>query len=204
MDTAEKDSIRGEMKSRRRELSREEVLAKSDQIQNSLFSQAEFAKAKTISFYVAKQEDREVETEHMIKDCLQSDKQVLVPLVSGETKLSLCELEDYDRELEPGAFGVLEPKPSCRRVRPLEQTDLLIVPGLAFDLQGYRLGYGGEYYDSLIQDASSTRPNISTIGLAYEFQILEKLPHESHDMPVDKVITEERVIHTSSNRPDEE
>ena len=192
----EKKTTREKFKSLRMRLSREEVLTKSAQIKKLLFGLPEFAKAKTIAFYVAKQTGREVETEDMIKESLAVDKRVLVPVVDKATrKILFSELRDYDSELAHGAFNILEPKPSCRRLVPIRESGLVIVPALVFDLQGHRLGYGGGYYDRLLRELASTKSLLPFVGLAYELQVVDKLPKTLLDVPVNILVTEKRVLH---------
>ena len=192
----EKKTIREKFKSFRTRLSKEEVLTKSARIKKLLFGLSEFTMAKTIAFYVAKQANKEVETEEMIKESLTAGKRVLVPIVDKTArKIFFSELRDYDSELAPGAFGILEPKPSCRRLVPTAESDLMIVPALVFDLQGHRLGYGGGYYDRLLRELASIKPSLPFVGLAYELQVVDKLPKTSRDAPVNILVTEKRVLH---------
>ncbi len=191
----EKKVIRQKFKSLRMRLSKEEVVIKSAQIKKSLFELPEFARSKTIVFYVAKQVSREVETEEMIKESLKMGKRVLVPVVDNAArKILFSELRDYDSELAPGAFDILEPKPSCRRLVPASESDLIIVPGVAFDMGGHRLGYGGAYYDRLLRELASVKPSLPLVGLAYEPQVVEKLPNTSRDVPINILVTEKRVL----------
>lgn len=191
----DKKLIREKFKSIRTKLSREEVSAKSIRIQKLLFSLPEFRRAKTVCFYVAK--GNEVQTERAIKDSIKLGKRVLVPITDKKTgKLALSELLNYDDELEPGAFGVLEPKPACRRIVPATEADLIIVPGVVFDLHGHRLGYGKGYYDRFLREISALKTDAPFIGLAYEYQVLNEIPHGSDDISVHKIVTEKRVIKT--------
>lgn len=192
----EKTPTRKKFKLLRMRLSKEEVLAKSSQIKKLLFSLPEFVRAKTIAFYVAKKESGEVETEGMIKESLAAGKRVLVPVVDKvRRKIQFSELLDYDSELAPGAFNILEPKPSCRRFVPVQEIDLVIVPALAFDLKGYRLGHGGGYYDRLLREIASAKPSTPFVGLAYEMQVVDNLPKTFRDVPVNILVTEKRVLH---------
>jgi 5-formyltetrahydrofolate cyclo-ligase len=192
----EKKTARGKFKPLRMRLSREEVLTKSARIKKLLFGLSEFTMAKTIAFYVAKQAGREVETEEMIKESLMAGKRVLVPIVDkAARKIFFSELRDYDSELAPGEFDILEPKPSYRRLVPATESDLMIVPALVFDLQGHRLGYGGGYYDRLLRELASIKPSLPFVGLAYELQVVDKLPKTSRDVPVNILVTEKRVLH---------
>jgi 5-formyltetrahydrofolate cyclo-ligase len=186
-----KDEIRERILGIRRRLLRMEIEEKSRRIKEKLFGTHEFKGAEVILFYVS--HDNEVSTEGMIKDSLKFWKKVAVPVtIKEEGKILLFELRDYERELERGAFGILEPKASLRREISPEEIELAIIPGVVFDLRGYRVGYGGGYYDRFL-------PNVKRsflIGLAFEEQIVEVIPDEAHDIRVDKVITEERIIET--------
>lgn len=188
-----KEMVRSRMNGFRSGLSKAEVLAKSEEIRRGLFHLQEFRCARTVCFYVAK--GNEVQTEQPIRDSMRMGKRVLVPItdtVSGT--LILSELRDY-AELERGAFDVLEPRSECRRIVSSIEADLVSVPGVAFDLHGHRLGYGGGYYDRLLKEILSQGCGASFIGLAYDFQVLDNIPHSSNDVAVHKIVTEKRVVY---------
>jgi 5-formyltetrahydrofolate cyclo-ligase len=126
----------------------------------------------------------------MIKEALKLGKMIAVPIVEKEKTLSLSELKDFENELEVGKFGILEPKLEYRRRVNLEEVELVIVPGIAFDKNGNRIGYGGGYYDYLLKKMK----DVSFIGLAYELQIVTQIPIEEKDISVHKIITEDRII----------
>ena len=127
----------------------------------------------------------EVETRQLIAQMLATGKRVVVPRVDGQD-VELCELRDPERELAPGSFGVLEPsRDGCRRVDP-GALDLVLVPGVAFDRRGHRLGQGGGYYDRLLSRVPRTTP---TVGLCFAFQLLDQLPTDPHDQAVQKVLS---------------
>jgi 5-formyltetrahydrofolate cyclo-ligase len=190
-----KKEIREEFKLLRARQPREEALAKSSRIQEILFELPEFKEAEAVSFYVTKPGSGEVETEQMIKASLRMGKRVLLPIVEKMSKrLVLSELRDFDAELAPGAFNVPEPKQSFRRPMPARECDLIIVPGVVFDMHGYRLGFGGGYYDRLLREIASLRLGIPFVGLAYELQVVDRLPHTWHDVAVHILVTEERVL----------
>lgn len=195
MANLNKKEVREKFKLLRARQPRKEALAKSSRIQELLFELPEFRVAKTASFYVTKPGSGEVDTEQMIKASLGTGKRVLVPIVDKMAKkLVLSELKDFDAELTPGAFNVPEPKSSYRRPIPARECDLIIVPGIVFDLHGYRLGFGGGYYDRLLREIASLRLGIQFVGLAYELQVVDKLPHTWHDVAVHILVTEERVL----------
>lgn len=191
-----KKAVREKIKKIRSELSKE-VLLKSVKIQKRLFSLPEFEQAKIVSFYVAK--ENEVQTEQMIKDAIRMGKRVLVPITDKQSgRLVFSELRDYDAELELGAFGVLEPKPEYRRIVSPAETEVIVVPGVAFDTYGHRLGHGKGYYDRFLREVFSAKSNVPSVGLAFEFQILKECPHTHGDVPVYKIVTEKRVISSRS------
>lgn len=195
MASLNKKGVREKFKVLRARQPREEALAKSSQIQGILFELPEFRKAKTVSFYVTKPGSGEVDTEQMIKESLRMGKRVILPIVEkAAKKLALCELRDFDVELEPGTFNVPEPKSEYRRPVPCRECELVIVPGIAFDLHGHRLGFGGGYYDRLLREIVSLRLGVPFVGLAYELQVVDNLPHTWNDVAVHILVTEKRVL----------
>ena len=188
-----KINLREDIKNTREKLPREEVEEKSNLIKENLFSLPEFKSAHTVAFYVSLKKSNEVETEEMIKSALRMKKKVLVPITDLiENKLVFSEIKKFD-DLAPGAFDILEPVPEIRKIFPYEAIRLVVVPGIVFDLLGHRIGYGFGFYDRFL---SQLTKYVIKIGLAFEMQIVEKLPNESHDAKVDKVITEKRIIET--------
>ncbi len=185
-----KEDIRNKILSLRKSLPLEEAMKKSLKIQKILFNLPEFINAKTILFYVSTK--NEVKTENMIKKSLKKGKRVIVPISNVKEKtLTLSELKDFDKELEPGSFNILEPKKEfIRKVSP-EEIDLIIVPGVAFDEDRERIGYGMGFYDKFL---NSLKRRVPVIGLAYEFQIVDDIPVHDKDVTVDKIITEKRII----------
>jgi 5-formyltetrahydrofolate cyclo-ligase len=100
-------------------------------------------------------------------------------------------IKDPEHDLVPGYYNIPEPDPGrCKRVESSE-IDAAVIPGSVFDIQGGRLGYGGGYYDRfLVNDA----PQAKRIGLAFELQVVDKVPVEPHDQPLDILITEKRIV----------
>jgi len=181
-----KNSLCGDLIENRKKISKSEVLEKSELIKNRLFEMKDFQQALTILFYVSY--DNEVYTHDMIKESIKLGKNVIVPKSDKENrKLILSKLNNWE-DLVKGAYGILEPK----EIDPIsiDKIDLIIVPGVGFDKQGRRIGHGKGYYDNLLRNSKKT----IHIGLAFEFQIVEKIPTEAHDVPVQKIITEKRVI----------
>lgn len=150
----------------------------------------EYHAAQTVMFYVDVRD--EVRTRQALPAALASGKRIVVPYcVDGE--LELFWLENMD-ELELGMYRILEPKADLRDVaaKRLQPTDLdlIMVPGVAFDRNGGRTGHGKGYYDKLLQHA---RMNTPLIALSFECQLFEEIPAESHDIYMDKVVTESAV-----------
>ena len=186
----QKDGIRKKILSLRRSQPKEEKRKKDSLIQDRLFKLPEFIKAKTILFYISTED--EVGTEQIIKRALKENKRVIVPVSKVEERnLSLSELKDYDSELELGAFNILEPKKEFRRFISPDELDLIVVPGVAFDSSGNRLGRGMGFYDRFLK---RIKRKIPILGLAYEFQIVDEIPVDDKDVSVDKIVTEDRII----------
>lgn len=136
----------------------------------------------------------EVRTSGVVEWAILNGKRVIVPITDRTSKrLIFSELKHPERELEKGNYGIPEPKPEFRRPVPLEEADVALVPGVAWDLQGFRIGYGAGYYDRSI---NSLHTPVIKLGLAYEFQMLSKIPRSPFDRRVNKIVTEERIIDT--------
>lgn len=185
-----KDEIRKEILVMRGAHPQPARLIKSAEIGERLFSLDAFARARTVLFYAAKGD--EVLTKGMILRALSGGKRVVLPVVRQQD-LVLSEIKSFEGDdLAPGKFGILEPK----IVVPVEprKIEVVIVPGVAFDEHGNRVGFGKGYYDRLLKRLEKGIPRI---GLAYEFQIVPKIPAGEWDIPVHTIITEKRVITTS-------
>lgn len=150
----------------------------------------EYAAAKTVMYYVDVR--AEVRTRHELPRAIDGDKRIVVPYcVDGELELFLLESMD---ELETGMYKILEPSVDLRDVPekkiPVEELDLVMVPGVAFDARGARMGHGKGYYDKLLENA---RPDTPLVALAFECQMFPEIPVREHDVFMDKVITEQQV-----------
>jgi 5-formyltetrahydrofolate cyclo-ligase len=163
----------------------------SREIVRTFMSLPEYQTAKTVLFYLDVRS--EVRTRHNLEDALASGKKIVVPYcVEGEV-LELFRLEALD-ELSTGMYRILEPKPELRS-RPekrvdVEDVDLIMVPGVAFDRRGGRTGHGKGYYDKLLEHA---RPDTPLVALAFECQMFPEIPMHPHDVFMDKVITEKAI-----------
>ena len=191
-----KEKIRKDILQRRLSLSSEEIKNKSNQIFLNLVKTTEFLNSQNIMFYVATRS--EAQTEEMIKASLKMGKRIFVPIILPDCiNLAPSRLIDFDRELEKGKKGILEPKKEYRRLFPPENIELIILPGIAFDLAGNRIGRGLGYYDNFFKKVS---PSTKLIALAFEMQIIEKVSAHRNDIPVHKIITEDRIITTVSRK----
>jgi len=178
-----KQELRKEALLRRKSLPLEERREKSKAIIKYLIQSPFFRQARRILFYASF--DHEVETWEGIKVALAQGKEVYLPRTNiKEKRLSLHRLTDLE-ELTPGAYGILEPPVQNPKIDP-EALDLIVCPGVAFDLRGGRLGYGGGYYDRLLAKAQKAK----RVALAFECQIFETLPLETHDIRMEVIITE--------------
>ncbi|MDR7416124.1 MAG: 5-formyltetrahydrofolate cyclo-ligase [Armatimonadota bacterium] len=176
--------------------------AKSRAILERVFRLPPFRQARTVLFYV--DAGSEVRTRAFIPRAMALGKRVAVPYCArdeqGQDALRLFLLQDL-QELEPGAFGILEPKPELRgypeRALAAQEVDMVLVPGVVFDRRGGRIGHGWGYYDRLLR---SVRPDCWLVGLAYECQVVEEVPMEPRDVFVDLVVTE-RAVYVGRGRP---
>ncbi len=185
-----KAEIRKEVGQKRDSISMEERDEKSKRIMDTLFSLKEFKDAMVVHFFVNIKS--EVFTCEMIKGALAVGKRVVVPFIdSANRRLLLSEIKDYEKDLTPGYWGILEPKRESFRETSIDDVDLMVIPGLAFDKKGGRIGYGAGYYDRLL---SVRKKKMPLITVAYELQIVEDVPTHERDVSVDKIVTESRVI----------
>ena len=152
-----------------------------------------FAGASLVLMHVAAFAD-EVQTRPMLRAVLEAGKRLACPRIdSVNRRLDLFEVENLDRDLPPGFRDIREPSATCRPVGPLE-VDWALVPGVAFDSLGYRLGRGGGYYDRLL---ITLRPDIPCWALIYAEQWVAEVPREPHDLPLDGV-TDSRTTRVGS------
>ncbi|HWJ03001.1 MAG TPA: 5-formyltetrahydrofolate cyclo-ligase, partial [Verrucomicrobiae bacterium] len=137
----------------------------------------------------------EVETTQLVLDALAMGKRVIVPVCNPDKTITPKEIRNLTEDLESGTWGIREARVECPEIDPAE-IDLVLVPGVGFDQQGNRLGYGAGYYDRFIP---RLRQNVPLVALAFEAQILPDITPDPHDHPMDLVVTEERIIHCRKN-----
>lgn len=161
------------------------VREKSEKIMERLFSLDDFIGASTVMFYIDMR--NEVETKSAVERAFDMGKRVIVPKVKKGYGLLAIEIHSL-KELEPGTFGVLEPVKN--EEIPLEDIDLVVVPGVAFNEMGFRLGYGGGYYDNFLP---KLRKDAKKVAVAFDMQLVEDLPTEPHDVRMDMIVTETKL-----------
>ena len=182
-----KSSLRKEKIRWRGSMPADEARTKSGLIAAAVKALPEYSSAKTILFYVSAKPN-EVDTHGLIRDALSGGLRALVPATDFDRQqLIISELKDMS-ELAPARFGLLEPHPGSLRPTDAKETDVIVVPGVAFDNRCRRIGFGGGYYDRLLAGLSAT-----SIALGYEGQMVELVPTDSNDVPVDIVVTESRI-----------
>ena len=168
----EKKELRQQFKALRKELKSDE---KDERIAQNVLKALNFS-----SYFVYLSFGSEVGTEKIIEGLKEKSRKICVPLVEG-SEMRCVPLTD---KLKKGAYGILEPESGED-----QRCDVALVPMLAVDKKGYRLGYGGGYYDKFF----AAHPHVFKVGIAYEGQWVESLPHEETDVPLDALITEEGV-----------
>ncbi len=171
--------IRSKIKARLESQRERDRRRKSRLIKEALFGVSVFKKAKRVMFYIAF--GGEVDTEDMIKEAQELGKIIVVPVCKKNRIIKAC-LLGKDAKLARGPYGIWEPV--VQECVDLKHLDLVIVPGIAFDKKGNRLGRGKGYYDRFLKRLPR---KTTSIGLAYDFQILPSVPAKAHDVGVNKV-----------------
>jgi len=178
------------MRAMRQALPPEDVGNHSFEIARRIMALGEVADSETVCIYASV--GKEVQTGFLKKSFLQSQKRVIIPdwegwkLGSGIRLAQIFSQNDVLREDRV----VPQPRQTTDRAIPAEEVELFLVPALAFDRSGNRLGMGGGYFDRLLKLAS---PRATIIGMAFEFQIVRTLPREKHDVPVNQIVTQAAV-----------
>ena len=156
----------------------EEIQTRSAALCRKFLQTEEYRRARTLYGYLPY--NQEVRTEAILEQAMADGKKVAVPKVYGD-EMKFIFLEDLT-QVEKGYSGI--PEPIADHPVAEDESALVLMPGLAFDPQGHRIGYGGGFYDKFL----SREPNHPTVALCYDFQVVEKLETEEFDIPVDTVI----------------
>jgi len=171
-------------------MDREQFHNKCSSIEEKILDNPLFLNSTAVMTYIDFR--GEVRTTRIIEHCLSNNIRVIIPVCMPKTRtLLLSELKNIHDDLAESHFGLLEPKQD--KIRPVDarEISLILVPGAVFDPRGYRIGYGAGYYDRFL---SGPAKGIPTFGLAFECQMIEKVPRDEYDMPVDYIFTEDRII----------
>jgi 5-formyltetrahydrofolate cyclo-ligase len=188
---AAKEQIRKDMAKAVNGLTERQRTERTRAIESRLFDFANFLEARIVLLYV--DSDCEVRTKSILRRAYDFNKIVVLPGFDAERrKMAILKVDSLDKDLQPGARGVLEPSPERCKPVPLNKVDIAIIPGQAFDEKGGRVGSGRGYYDRFIPELPATTRKVA---LAFEEQILPLIPTESHDRHVDIIITDKRIIY---------
>lgn len=174
------------MLAHRKALSPQEFVSASLLVQESFLATENYRRARSIIVYAPI--NLEVDTGLIVSSALVSGKRVAFPVVAGH-ELIFREVTDSSL-LRKGSFGILEPGVESKPFM-LEEADILILPGVAFDLKGHRIGYGKGYYDKTIHSLEGCG---KIVGICFDFQLVDEILGESHDVKMDLIITEKRVV----------
>ena len=188
-----KEDLRKTILSKRDSMDAADNKRLSGTICRSLIALSAYESSKTIMCFVSFRS--EVNTGIIIKNILDRGKRLVVPVADIKTKSLKLSYVNSIGDLVPGAYGIPEPSPSSFREASPEDIDLVLVPGACFNLKGYRIGYGGGYYDKFLP---GIRKDALALGLCFDFQIVSSIEPEKHDVPVDMVLTEKRMIKTKA------
>lgn len=174
----DKKELRRNIRIKKEAMSESEIISKSQMLADKFLKSKEYLEASCIYGYLSY--NQEVRTEGILAQALQDGKSVAVPKIFGEEMrfIYITGLE----QIAPGYKGIPEPVADAPVADDVNA--LVLMPGIAFDMNGARIGYGGGFYDRFL----SNEPYHKTIALCYDFQVLENLPTEEFDIPVDKVI----------------
>ncbi len=186
-----KSKIRKDMITALESLSENEIALKTRKIENRLFDFANFVEANITMLYISC--PGEVSSRNIITYCLDYKKIIVLPAFDSQKfRIRLFKIDNIEKDLKPGSRGMLEPDTARCKPVPVECLDIAIIPGIAFDEKGGRIGSGEGYYDRFIPKLPITTRKVS---IAFEDQIIPQIPMESHDKHVDIIITNERTIY---------
>lgn len=180
----EKQYIRQTIKSLRAVMDHQQIIAFSEAIKTKLLSLESVRNADCImAFYSHKNEPLMME---FIRECIDMGKSIALPCVTGEGEMIAAKY-CRDSEMKNNVYGI--PEPAFAGEISCERPDVIIVPGIAFDINLNRIGFGGGYYDRYLAATDAYK-----IGVCFDFQIVGKIDTDSHDVPMDIIVTEKRVI----------
>lgn len=186
----DKKIIRREVLTKRAALGKEGILSLSKKVIENLAEMDYYKNAKTIFTFISF--GSEIDTHEFIKKGISEDKRMLVPVTFHQNREMKPSLLKNFNDLEIGYYNILTPKKESIEYIDPKEIDLVIVPGAAFDKEGYRVGYGGGFYDRFLSEKIS--PDVPKIAIGFDLQIIPQVPREEFDFPVDYIVTESGII----------
>ena len=186
----DKKALRREIGAKKRAMSAEEIERASARLAEKFFQTELYRQAKAIYGYLSY--NQEVRTEPILRRAQADGKRVAVPKVYGD-EMRFLWLDDL-KQVAPGAYGI--PEPIADGPVAMDETALVLMPGLAFDPEGHRLGYGGGFYDRYLEK----HPKLKRVAVAFEFQMMPEVPTEPTDICPHIVVTEESVYTLDADR----
>ena len=179
-----KSDLRRAVLEERKRLPAQEIRRRGEAAGSHFVGLPEYARARVVMFFVSF--GSEIDTRPMIRQALADGKRVAAPRAEPRSRrLVACEIQDPEQDLAPGAHDIREPKDYCPEVAP-ESIDVVVVPAAVWGEDGYRVGYGAGYYDRFLGEVEGA----ARVGLGLELQVVREVPHDSHDLPVDMLVTE--------------
>ncbi len=189
----EKAMLREQGLVERRSLSVRERREKSVQIRDHLKQLTEFERASLVLTFVGAK-DGEVETLPLIATLTQGGRRVAVPSIVARGFMIWRQISGIE-QFSGSRFGIPEPRKDCPEIKKIPPTAVILVPGILYSPTGYRIGYGGGYFDRFLKDFPGT-----SVGVAYQIQVTNRLPVEPHDIPVDRLVTETEILDCTALR----
>ena len=177
----DKKALRDEIKAKKRAMTEAQIAATSEALAQQFYAHPAYQQATSIFGYLSY--NQEVRTMPMLEQALKDGKRVAVPKVIGDTMIFIW-MDDLSR-IELGYCNI--PEPIDNGPEAVDETALVMMPGLAFDPTGRRCGYGGGFYDRFLEE----QPNHPTLAMCYGFQMYDHLETDPHDIPVDYVLSQE-------------
>ena len=191
-----KEKLRKKMIKKRKNTFQNNGLEKSKKIKRKILSLNEIQEAENIMIYVSYRS--EVNTDDLIISLLHNNKNVFAPYcIKEEKKMEIVKINDPNKDLKKDSYGIKEPVKSLRNNKKDPKIlDAVIVPAVAFSKKGYRIGYGGGYYDRFLPRLND---QAISIGINYNEMIFNSVPTEDHDLAVDLLVTDQEIFKIAKN-----